>query len=64
MGYCIQRTDSCSGESSSKLIIEGAETAQEAHALAVDEWGDIPLRIYEFTDVFDTSTYQLILEVE
>ena len=52
------------GFGSNRMVIHNLQSSQVALQHARKSWGDIPMRIYTFTNYWDRSTYSLVLEVE
>jgi len=46
------------------LIIQDTDILEDALERVHTLWGDIPCRIYTFTDLCDETTFTLILEIE
>jgi len=46
------------------LIIQDTLSIEGALKRVRQVWGDIPCRIYAFTDLCDETTFKLVLEVE
>ncbi len=52
------------GTGSNRMVMHDMQTIQMALTHVRAAWGDVSVRIYSFTNFWDRSTYNLVLEVE
>ena len=47
-----------------RMLIYNLKSIRAVLSRVREHWGDIPCTIYRFTDIYDTDTFALVMEVE